>query len=54
VRYYDIFIKVKDLSKTIHANQTGGFPFTSQRGNRYIMTAIHLDANYIFVKAMKN
>jgi hypothetical protein len=44
----NIFIKVKDLSETIHTNQTGGFSFTSQQGNRYIMTAIHLDANYIF------
>jgi hypothetical protein len=26
----------------------------SQRGNRYIMVAIHLDANYIFVEPMNS
>jgi hypothetical protein len=53
-RHNNIFIKVKDLSKTIHTDQTDGFPFTSQCRNRYIMMTIHLDANYIFVEAMKN
>ena len=53
-RHYDIFFHVEDLSETIHTDQTGAFPFLSQRGNRYIMVAIHLDANYIFVAAMKN
>ncbi len=32
----------------------GGFPYTSQRGNHYIMAAIHLNTNYIFNKPMKN
>lgn len=53
-RHNDIFLHVKDLSETIHTNQTGGFPFLSQCGNGYIMVAIHLDANYIFVEPMKN
>ena len=53
-RHNDIFLHVADLSETIHTDQTGGFPFLSQQGNRYIMVAIHLDANYIFVEAMKN
>jgi hypothetical protein len=49
-----IFMQVEDLNEEIHTNQTGAFPHTSQRGNRYIMVAIHLDANYIFTKLMKN
>jgi hypothetical protein len=49
-----MIIKVADLANTIHSNQTGAFPFTSQSGNRYIMIAIHIDANYIFCKLMKN
>ena len=53
-RHNDIFIYIEDPSETIHSDQTGGFPYTSQRGNRYIMVAIHLDANYIFVEPMKN
>jgi hypothetical protein len=32
----------------------GAFPFTSQLGNRYIMVAIHLNANYIFVEPMRS
>jgi len=50
----DIFICVVDLTDEIHTDQTGAFPHTSQRGNRYIMVAIHLDANYIFAELMKN
>ena len=49
-----IFCRVIDLTKTIHTDQTGAFPHTSIRGNRYIMVGIHLDANYIFVEPMKN
>jgi hypothetical protein len=41
----DIFVCVEDLHEEIHTNQTGAFPHTSQRGNRYIMVAIHLNAN---------
>jgi hypothetical protein len=51
----DMFATVVDLTEEIHTDQTGGaFPHTSQQGNRYIMVAIHLDANYIFVEPMKN
>ncbi len=49
-----IFVRIEDLNKEIHTNQMGAFPHTSQRGNRYIMVAVHLDANYIFAKPMKN
>ena len=50
----DIFVRVEDLNEEIHTNQTGAFPHTSQHGNRYTMVVIHLDANYIFAKPMKN
>ena len=49
-----MFTQVVDLTEEIHTDQTGAFPHTSQRGNRYIMVAIHLDANYIFAEPMKN
>jgi hypothetical protein len=45
---------VVDLTDEINTDQMGAFPHTSQRGNRYIMVAIHLDANYIFAEPMKN
>jgi hypothetical protein len=53
-RHNDIFVRVKDLAKSIHSNQTGAFLYTLQQGNCYIMIAIHLDANYIFCKPTKN
>ena len=49
----DMFVQVVDLTEEIHTDLTGAFPHTSQRGNRYIMVAIHLDANYIFAEPMK-
>jgi hypothetical protein len=51
---HEAFFRIEDLTNSIHTNQTGAFPFTSQQGNRYIMVAIHFDANYIFVKPMHN
>jgi hypothetical protein len=50
----DIFVRMEDLNEEIHTNQTGAFPYTYQRGNRYIMVAAHLNANYIFANPMKN
>jgi hypothetical protein len=47
---HEAFFRIEDLSDSIHTDQTGAFPFTSQQGNRYIMVAIHLNANYIFVE----
>ncbi len=48
----NIFVHVEDLNEEIHTDRTGAFPHTTQRGNRYIMVAVHLDANYIFAKPM--
>jgi hypothetical protein len=51
---HEAFFRVDDFTNSIQTDQTGAFPFTSQRGNRYIMVAIHLDANYIIVEPMRN
>ncbi len=53
-RMNDIFVKIYKLAETIHTDQTGAFPITSQQGYRYIMVGIHLDANYIFCELMNN
>ncbi len=53
-KQYDIFVVVYKLLDTVHTNQTGAFPITSQQGHWYIMVGIHLDANYIFCELMKN
>jgi hypothetical protein len=49
---HEAFFQIEDLSNLIPTNQMGAFLFTSQQGNRYIMVAIHLNANYIFVEPM--
>jgi hypothetical protein len=49
----DMFMQIMNLANTIHSDLTGEFPFTSQRGNRYKMIAIHINVNYIFCKPMK-
>jgi hypothetical protein len=51
---HEAFFRIEDLSDSILTDQTGAFPFTSLRGNRYIMVVIHLDANYIFVEPMRS
>ena len=43
-----------EMSETIHSNNTGPFPHTSQWGNKIVMAAVHLDANYIFAEPMQN
>ncbi len=53
-KHYDIFVVVQKLSDTVHTNQTDVFPITLQQGHWYIMVGIHLDANYVFCKLMKN
>jgi hypothetical protein len=53
-KHYDIFVVVYKLLDTVHTDQTGVFPITSQQGYQYIMVGIHLDANYIFCNLMKN
>jgi hypothetical protein len=50
----NIFVKIYALAEEIHTDQTGAFPVTSQQGYRYMMVGIHIDANYIFYKPMKN
>jgi hypothetical protein len=50
----NIFVNIYELVETIHTNQMGAFPVTSQRGYRYIMVGIHIDANYIFCETTKN
>ena len=50
----NIFVGMEDLNEEIQTDQTGAFPHTSQCSNRYIMVAVHLNANYIFAEPMKN
>jgi hypothetical protein len=45
---------VYKLLDTVHTDQTGIFPITSQQGYWYKMVGIHLDTNYIFCKLIMN
>jgi hypothetical protein len=49
-----MFMQIVDLANTIQSDQAGAFSYTAQSGYRYIMVAIHITANYIFCKPMKN
>ncbi len=33
---HEAFFRIDNLTDSIHTDQTGAFPFTSQQGNRYI------------------
>ena len=34
---HDIYVKIDQVRDAIYTNQTGKFPITSSRGNKYIM-----------------
>jgi hypothetical protein len=53
-KQHDIFVVIYELAEEVHTDQMGAFPITSQRGYRYIMVGIYLNANYIFCELMKS
>jgi hypothetical protein len=50
----DIYIKIYNVSETMHTDQTGRFPATSSRGNQYVMVLVEVDGNFIDAEPMKN
>ena len=40
--------------KPMYSDQTGRFPITSSKGNRYLMVACELDGNYIDAEPLKS
>ena len=50
----DVYIKIYFANDTVHFDQTGRFPLTSSRGNKYIMVLVEIDGNYIDAEPMKN
>jgi hypothetical protein len=50
----DIYIKIYNATKTMHSNQTGCFPTTLSRGNKYIIVLVEVNRNYIDAEPMKN
>lgn len=49
-----VFLKVTDLINKVYTDQTGRFPVTSSRGNKYIMVAYEYDSNTIHAEALKS
>ena len=45
-----IYIKPINLTGLLCTNQTGAFPVTSNKGNRYVMVAHHFDTNAILAR----
>jgi hypothetical protein len=50
----DIYIKIHNASVTMHTDQTGCFPATSSAGNKYIMTLVEVNGNYIDAEPMED
>jgi hypothetical protein len=50
----DIYIKIHNASDIMNTDQSGRFPATSSAGNKYIMTLVEVDGNYIDAEPMKD
>ena len=48
-----VFFKTVYLSGKIYIDQTGRFPVTSSKGNKYILAAYHFDSNTIHAEPLK-
>jgi hypothetical protein len=51
-RMNNVYIKIHNVSNTMHSNFTGRFPAMSSRGNQYIMVLVEVDGNYIDAEPM--
>jgi hypothetical protein len=55
VKHKDVYLMVFDATKkSMFTDQTGKFPITSARGNKYFMVAVELDGNYIDGKPLQS
>ena len=50
----DVYVEVQDLKNTTYSDQTGCFPLSSYKGNKYIMVLVELDSSWILVEALKD
>ena len=53
-KQHDLYVCVDQVKDKIYTNQTGEFPITSSRGNKYIMIMCNIDGNAVLVEPMKN
>ena len=50
----DFFFAIVDMAEMIHSDDIGPFPYILQKGKQILMIAIHVNANYIFAKTIRN
>ena len=48
------YIKTVELTKKLHTDQTGRFPVTSRKGNKYLLIAYDWDSNAILAYPLKS
>ena len=48
-----VFLKKVDLTRKIYTDQTGRFPVTSSKGNKYILVEYHYEPNTIHAEPLK-
>jgi hypothetical protein len=53
-KHRDIFIQVYEEKEIVYSDQTGKFPTTSSRGNKYLMVLYYIDGSYIMLEPMKS
>ena len=53
-KHRDIFIRVYEEKELVYSDQTGKFPTTSSRGNKYLMVLYYIDGSYIMMEPMKS
>jgi hypothetical protein len=53
-KHKDIYIQVYEEKEIVYSDQTGKFPTTSSRGNKYLMVLYYMDGSYIMMEPMKS
>ena len=53
VRQNVVSMKLVEIKGKVYSNQTGRFPTTSSKGNKYIMAMYNMDSNAILVEPLK-
>ena len=50
----DVYVGVWDLKNTTYSDQTGRFPYTSYKNNKYLMVMVEIDSSCILVEALED
>jgi hypothetical protein len=50
----DIYVDIWEEKELVYSDQTGKFPTTSSRGNKYLMVLYYIDGSYIMMEPMKS